>query len=477
MTTPPLDELPHQHRTGPRAAPPDGDSDDVLRRQAQRESSARSYPRRIPRSLVRGSGSTVWDARGDAYLDCLAGAGALALGHHHPAVTEALRDALEAQVPLTTLDLATPIKDRFTSDLLATLPAPLAEGRIQFCGPTGADAVEAALKLCRTATGRQPLVAFGGAYHGMTAGALALTGAHGPKEAVGPLVGGVHHLPFPASYRCPFGVGGDAGADLAARTLRWALSDDHSGITTPAGVFAEPVQGEGGVHPMPTRFATALRTLTAEHGVPLVLDEVQTGLGRTGTLWGFERLGIVPDVLVLSKAIGGGLPLAVLVHRSDLDAFAPGAHAGTFRGNQLAMAAGSATIREVVAAGLAARAEELGGRIVDGLRATTDGAAVVGDVRGAGLMVGVELVDPDRLDADGVPVPDGARARAVQGALLDLGVIAEVGGRGDAVLRLLPPLVLTDLEAERVVDAIGRAVALAAASTTHAASGSGRISA
>ncbi len=435
-----------------------------LQRQEARESSVRSYPRRLPLSLVRGEGCTVWDEDGRAYLDGLAGAGALALGHHHPVVTDAIQRALAAQVPLTTLDLTTPLKDEFTTALLASLPAPLAEGRIQFCGPTGADAVEAAIKLCRTATGRQPVVAFGGGYHGMTAGALALTGAHGPKEAVAPLLPGVHHLPYPAGYRSPFGLDPAADADACARLLRWLLDDDHSGTTRPAAVILEAVQGEGGVHPAPPSFLRQVRDLTADHGVPLIVDEVQTGLGRTGTTWGFEAAGIVPDVVVASKAIGGGLPLAVLVHCEELDAFAPGAHAGTFRGNQLAMAAGAATVREVQRAGLAERAAVLGQQLVDALGDLVADRPTVGDVRGRGLMIGLELVDPATVDADGVPVPDGTRARAVQRALLDRGVIVEVGGRGDAVVRLLPPLVLADDEATRLVDALAEALASGAAS-------------
>jgi diaminobutyrate-2-oxoglutarate transaminase len=173
----------------------------------RRESSARTYSRRLPIVLAAGEGVHVRDTDGRTYLDCLAGAGALALGHNHPAVTSALRAVLDRGAPMTTLDLATPLREAFVETLFDALPASLRDGRIQFCGPTGADAVEAAIKLARTATGRGGAIAFGGAYHGMTQGTMALSGAHAPKAALGPLGGDVQHLPFPTSYRCPFGGG------------------------------------------------------------------------------------------------------------------------------------------------------------------------------------------------------------------------------------------------------------------------------
>jgi diaminobutyrate-2-oxoglutarate transaminase len=428
-------------------------------RQAERESSARAYPRRLPVALVSGRGVRVRDDQGNEYLDCLAGAGSLALGHHHPEVDAAIRRALHDEIPLMTLDLTTPLKEQFVDELLATLPPALAHGRILFCGPTGADAVEAAMKLAKVATGRSTLVSFGGGYHGMSSGALSLTGAKAPKAGLDGLLPGVQHLPWPSRYRCPFGVGGDQSAELCARTLEWALTDDHSGITTPAAVLMEPVQGEGGVQPAPEAFAQRVRHLTREHSVPLVVDEVQTGLGRTGQLWASDALGIEPDVIVLSKAIGGGLPLAVVVYREELDVLAAGAHAGTFRGNQLAFAAGAATIRRVVADDLPAHAAAMGSLLTNGLRAAAADDPAVGDVRGPGLMVGVEVVDPDHLDRDGVPVADGARAAAVQRAMLARGVIVETGGRANAVVRFLPPLVIEAPDIERVVDAFASSLA------------------
>ncbi|MGD9697114.1 MAG: diaminobutyrate--2-oxoglutarate transaminase family protein [Thermoleophilia bacterium] len=429
------------------------DLDPILDRQERRESAARSYPRRLPVVLARARGVTVTDTSGREYIDCLAGAGALPLGHHHPVVTEALRRALDDEVPLTTLDLATPLKDEFTDELFAVLPAGLADGRVQFCGPTGADAIEAAVKLAKTATGRTGVIAFGGAYHGMTQGALALSGAHAPKIPLGPLAADVHHLPFPGVLRDPFGEGGAASAERCARLLEWALTDDHSGVTPPAAVVIEPVQGEGGVHPAPAAFGREVRRITAEAGVPLIVDEVQTGVGRTGAMWGGTDVGLDPDVLVLSKAIGGGLPLAVIAYRRELDRWAPGAHAGTFRGNQLAMAAGAATLRHVAATGLPDHAAAMGLRLARGLREAAAGIDLVGEVRGRGLMLGVEMVDPRATDRDGVPRPDGALAAALQRAMLERGVIVEYGGREGAVVRFLPPLVIGPDEVDRVVAA------------------------
>jgi diaminobutyrate-2-oxoglutarate transaminase len=434
--------------------------DPALGRQRHRESAARTYARRIALNLVAARGVYVRDSRGDEYLDCLAGAGALALGHAHPAIVGAIERALHDDLPLTTLDLMTPAKDLFIERLFAIVPPHVADGKIQFCGPTGADAVEAAVKLAKTATGRAGLIAFGGGYHGMTQGTLALTGAHAPRRRLGPLMAEVRHQPFPAPYRCPFGSASfETSSDLCARALDWALFDDHSGTPPPAAVVIEPVQGEGGVHPAPAAFGTAVRDSARRAGSLLIVDEVQTGLGRTGSLWAGPAVGLDPDILVLSKAIGGGLPLAVIVYRRELDVWEPGAHAGTFRGNQLAMATGAAAIRCVVEDGLVERSAVMGRRLIEGLEAVSAGSTVVGEVRGRGLMVGVELVDPERLDSTGVPEPDGARATAMQQAMLARGVIVEVGGRADAVVRMLPPLIIGAEEIDRVVDAFAGALA------------------
>ncbi|MFE0733561.1 diaminobutyrate--2-oxoglutarate transaminase [Streptomyces sp. NPDC058855] len=427
----------------------------ILRRQSQRESAARTYARSLPIVPVRARGLTIEGADGRRYLDCLSGAGTLALGHNHPVVLEAVKKVLDSGAPLHVLDLATPLKDAFTSELFATLPRELADNaRIQFCGPAGTDAVEAALKLVRTATGRRGLLAFTGAYHGMTAGALDASGGAGDVR--------VTRLPYPYAYRCPFGVGGDRGAELGARWTESLLDDPKSGVALPAGMIVEAVQGEGGVIPAPDDWMRRMRRITADRSVPLVVDEVQTGVGRTGAFWAVEHSGIVPDVMVLSKAIGGSLPLAVVVYRAELDAWEPGAHAGTFRGNQLAMAAGTATLAYVRENKLAERAGTLGARMLSQLQGLASAHPCVGDVRGRGLMIGVELVAPEAA-APGDPAPPAAPALAlaVQQECLARGLIVELGGRHSAVVRLLPPLTLTDEQAGAVLDRFADALAAA----------------
>lgn len=458
----------------------------ILRRQSARESAARTYARALPIVPVRARGLTIEGADGQRYLDCLSGAGTLALGHNHPVVLEAIRKVLDSGAPLHVLDLATPVKDAFTTELFHTLPRELADrARIQFCGPAGTDAVEAALKLVRTATGRDGMLAFTGAYHGMTAGALSASGG-APDVRVA-------RLPYPQDYRCPFGIGGADGAELAARWTENLLDDTKSGVPRPAGMILEPVQGEGGVHPAPDGWLRRMREITAARAIPLIADEVQTGVGRTGTFWAVEHSGVVPDVMVLSKAIGGSLPLAVVIYRDDLDVWQPGAHAGTFRGNQLAMAAGAATLAYVRENRLAERAGVLGARMLAQLRSLATDHPCIGDVRGRGLMIGVELVDPAAPVALAAPAalagPSGAEsdagrgpgtpggaltrsprplppapelAAAVQRECLRRGLIVELGGRHSSVVRLLPPLTITDEQAAAILDRLSDAISAAA---------------
>ncbi|GAB7060424.1 aspartate aminotransferase family protein [Streptomyces mexicanus] len=451
----------------------------ILRRQSARESAARTYARALPIVPVRARGLTVEGADGRRYLDCLSGAGTLALGHNHPVVLEAIRKVLDSGAPLHALDLATPVKDAFVTELFRTLPPGLAErARVQFCGPAGTDAVEAAFTLVRAATGRTGIAAFTGAYHGMTAGAVAASG-HAVDVRVA-------RLPYPQDYRCPFGVGGSRGAALAARWTESVLDDPKSGVPLPAGMILEPVQGEGGVLPAPDDWLRRMRQITAERSVPLIADEIQTGVGRTGAFWAVQHSGVVPDVMVLSKAIGGSLPLAVVVYRDDLDVWEPGAHAGTFRGNQLAMAAGTATLAHVRENRLAERAAHLGSRMLARLRALAGEQPCIGEVRGRGLMIGLELVDPEGDPAAtgdpwagehpaprGGPLPAApALAAAVQRECLRRGLIVELGGRHACVVRLLPPLTISDEQAEAVLDRL--ADAIDAAARGHTATGGSR---
>lgn len=429
------------------------DNEYYLYRQASRESKVRSYPRRFPLALTSASGCKVRDADGKVYLDCLAGAGTLALGHNHPEVIARLQEVLTTGLPLHTLDLTTPVKDQFTTDLLDTLPDGLrGHAKIQFCSPSGSDAVEAAIKLAKSVTSRGDVIAFRGGYHGMTQGALSLMGNLGPKERLGHLLPGVHFFPYPYSYRCPFGLGGDETTKVAISYIEQALRDPEGGINRPAAVIVEAVQGEGGVIEAPVAWLRALRRITKELGIVLIFDEVQSGVGRTGSFYAFEQAGIVPDVIVASKAIGGGLPLAVVMYHDDLDQWTPGGHAGTFRGNQLAMAAGSKTLRIIQRDNLIAHAEKVGLSIKSKLQNLAASCPFIGDVRGRGLMLGLEIVDPDgEPDALGHFPFAPSIAKWAQKEAFDRGLIIEAGGRYGSVLRLLPPLILSQSEADEIV--------------------------
>lgn len=441
----------------------DRGNDAILAQQTVRESNARTYPRHLPMAIREAHGATVTDMDGNEYYDCLAGAGTLALGHNHPRVVDAMERVLDAGRPLHTLDITTPAKERFVDSLFDSLPSAFSDSaKVQFCSPAGTDAVEAALKLVKTATGNRSVLGFQGAYHGMTNGALALMGDTDAKGPVTGLMNDVHHLPYPHDYRCPFDVGGEEGHRLASRYVENLLEDPESGITEPAGMILEPVQGEAGAVPAPDAWLREIRRITRERDVPLILDEIQAGLGRTGEMYAFEHADITPDVVTLSKAVGGGLPLAVVVYDESLDVWEPGAHAGTFRGNQLAMAAGEATIDYVLENDLDDHAADVGARLRDRLESTADRFDVVGDVRGRGLMLGVEFVDED---ADwrgaGPYAPDGDLAEAVQAECFERGLIVELGGRESATARFLPPLIVSKEQADDVAAIFDEAVTAA----------------
>lgn len=430
-----------------------------LERQAAFESNARTYPRKLPLAIRKAQGLYLTDVEGRTYMDCLCGAGTLALGHNHPVVVEAIQNHLAEGYPLHTLDLTTPVKDEFVAALFATLPPEFAaHARIQFCSPSGADAVEAAMKIVKTATKRRGMMAFQGGFHGQTHGSLALMGSWGPKQAVQNLMSEVHFLPYPYPYRCPLGHHGHGcteNCQHCADYIENLLSNPEGGVMDVAGMILELVQGEGGAIPAPNDFLVALRGITQAHDIPLIFDEVQTGWGRTGKLYAFEHSGVIPDVLVLSKAIGGGLPMAVVVYHESLDQWKPGAHSGTFRGNQLAMATGLATLRFIQAEGVVEHAAQMGDYFRRQFNDLQNRYAFVGEVRNKGLMMGIEIVNPDQRDRLGRMVGDGQLARRIQSECFKRGLIHELGGQHGAVMRLLPPLTITPEQADKVCGIIG----------------------
>lgn len=437
-------------------------SEYYLRKQSSRESNARSYPRRLPIVIDKAEGIYLTDVDGKRYIDCLAGAGTLALGHNHPVIIDAIQKMINARSVLHTLDLTTPIKEQFVDELFKSLPREMAgRSKIQFCGPSGADAIEAAVKLVKTATNRRSILSFHGGYHGMTHGALSLTGNTKPKQKIAGLMPDVHFLPYPYSYRCPFGVGKD-GHKIGIRYISNVLSDLESGIAQPAAMILEVIQGEGGVIVSPDEWIRDIREITAKNNIPLIVDEVQTGIGRTGAMFAFEHAGIKPDVIVLSKAIGGSLPLSVMIYDKDLDVWEPGAHAGTFRGNQMAMACGIATLRFIRENHVLDHVNQVGSQLMDHLQKIQKLCSCIGEVRGRGLMVGVEIVNTnEKPDEIGSYPAYPELARLIQQECFRRGLILELGGRGSSVIRFLPPLIVTSQEVDTICEIFQESVAVA----------------
>lgn len=431
-----------------------------LDRQDKTESNARTYPRKFPVSLRKAKGSWVVDVEGNKYLDFLCGAGTLVLGHNDDEVNHAMVEMLESDAPLHTLDLTTPVKDEFVETLFSLLPEGLkGRAKVQFCSPSGTDATDAAIKLCKTATGRESVIAFHGAFHGMGHGALALTGNLAAKSPISNLMPGVQFMPYPYPYRDWFGLKGEAGTDACCSYFERMLKDSESGVPLPAAVILEAIQGEGGAIPAPRKFLQTVRRVTKELGIPMICDEIQCGMGRSGDFFAFQDAGIAPDIILLSKGIGGSLPLSVVVYDEKLDTWKPGAHTGTFRGDQLAMKAGTIVMKRVSTPDFLASVREKGNFILKRMNELKAKYPIIGDVRGRGLMLGIEFVDPNgKKDQMGVPLPSGETAARIQHVAFENHLIMERGGRGGSTMRCLCALNVTESEITTMLDIFEHAV-------------------
>jgi 4-aminobutyrate aminotransferase len=399
--------------------------------------------RYFERSWSHGEGHRLYDTSGRGYLDFANGIAVSVLGHRNPRVTAAIHAQVDRLVaPMAALGYAEPTV-RLARELAATLPAPLDS---VFFMNSGSEAIEGALKLARRVTGRPGIVAFRGGFHGRTFGAASITSSNpNYRQGYEPLLPGVYLSLYPSVYR-DFGGDEARAVELAFRHLRDLF---HSTISPDevAAIVVEPVQGEGGYVPAPPAFLQILRRVCDRHGILLVLDEVQAGFGRTGRMWGFEHAGIVPDVVCTAKAIANGLPLSAMVSSRALQQrWGRSAHGTTFGGNPVACAAGLAVLAEIRERDLVANAAARGRELSAGLREIAAGDDRIGDVRGPGLMIGVEFVR-DR----GTREPDGATCETVLQRCADEGLLLLSCGVAHNVIRWIPPL---DVTGEEIAEAL-----------------------
>jgi len=364
-----------------KVTPPGPKSKELIDFQTKTESSVVSYPKGMPMAIKRAKGATIEDMDGNVYIDFFGGAGVMAVGHGHPDVLKAAHDAIDRYTH--TLDIPTDVRRTMVSTLREILPKELT--RVFFGGPTGSDAVEQAIKLARYNTGRHEVIAFHGAYHGMTGVALALTTDYGHRKGMEPLVPGIRFIPYDYSYRSPYGGPAEERDLRAADYLDMVLSDSHSGFGKPAAVIMESVQGEGGTIVPTPRFLARVREITKKHDVLLICDEIQSGLGRTGSFFAFERANgaCIPDIVTMSKALGGvGFPISAIAYREELDTWPAGASIGTFRGNMVAYAAGAAALRFMMDNDIPGYARELGVTMLAELKKLETETKIVGEARG-----------------------------------------------------------------------------------------------
>lgn len=433
-----------------KSIPPGPKSQEYLEFQASAESSAVSYPRGLPMAIASAKGATIEDVDGNVYIDFFGGAGVMNVGHSHPQVT----DAAIRQISQFThsLDIPNPARRSLVETLRSLLPDAL--NKLIFGGPTGSDAVEAAMKLAKYNKKRPSMIAFEGAYHGMTSGALSLTGHLGHKEDFLPLVPEVHFVPYAYCYRCVFGKEPGTCELDCARYLEHVLEDPHSGVGRPSAVIVEAVQGEGGSIVPPDLFLPKIREICDKFDVLLIVDEIQAGFCRTGKMFAFEHTEVVPDIVTMSKALGGaGFPLSGVAFKENLDTWPPGKHIGTFRGNVVAYAAGHAALQFMITNHLAEHASTLGLQMLSLLEEVEKDAAIIGDVRGKGLMLGIEFVHDKESKK---PAPE--LAKKVRTFCHRHGLLIEVGGHYDHVARFLPPLILTEDLARKGIEIFAEAV-------------------
>ncbi len=398
-----------------------------------------SLTRAYPLVAESGAGVTVTDVDGNVFLDFAAGIAVCSTGHSHPSVVEAIKAQADRLIHIAATDFYEPRYTEFMERLAAI--APFEEKARVFLTNSGTEAVEGAMKLARYHTHRPGIIAFEGGFHGRTMGALSLTNSKVKQRAgFGPLIPMVHHAPFPRVRAWREGTGGDGSAELDY--LRTTLFGRQIAPSDVAAIVIEPIQGEGGYFPAPASFLRALREICNEHGILLIADEIQSGMGRTGRWWAIEHAGIEPDIITTAKGIASGMPIGAFIARDSVWTWPPGAHGSTFAGNPVCAAAGLATL-DLIETSLRDNAARMGERLRAGLEAVAGGTDVVRDIRGVGLMIGVEFATH-------------AAAEAVQQAAFERGLL--VLECGESSLRFSPPLIVNADQVDTALRLFGEAI-------------------
>ncbi len=421
-----------------------------------------SYTRSYPLVAKRGRGIRVEDLDGNEFLDFAAGIAVVSTGHCHPEVVAAIQKQAAELIHISGTDFY----DEHLTDLAEQLSAvaPMRGPHRFFYGNSGTEATECALKLARYHTGRQQIISFFGAFHGRTMGALSLTGSKPQqKRRFSPMVPGVTHVRYPYAYRgCTGGPQEEEAFSLGcARYIEEKLFKTILPAEEVAEIFVEPIQGEGGFVPAPANFLRELRAICDRHGILLVADEVQSGCGRTGKWWAIEESGVEPDIVCIAKGIASGMPLGICMTRAEIMDWAPGSHASTFGGNPVSIAAALATMKILEREGIR-NAATVGEFMLERLRGWKKSHPLVGDVRGRGLMIGIEIVKDKATREAAVELRNRIETLAFERGLIILGC-------GETSLRLSPPLIVSKEQATVALDILEEALTTAEKELEHSA--------
>ena len=419
-----------------------------------------SYTRSYPLVAKRGRGVRVEDVDGNEFLDFAAGIAVVSTGHCHPEVVAAIQKQAAELIHISGTDFY----DEHLTDLAEQLSAvaPMRGPHRFFYGNSGTEAIECALKVARYHTGRQQIISFFGAFHGRTMGALSLTGSKPQqKRRFSPLVPGVTHVRYPYVYRgCTGGPQDEEAFSLGcARYIEEKLFKTILPAEEVAAIFVEPIQGEGGFVPAPPNFLRELRAICDRHGILLVADEVQSGCGRTGKWWAIEESGVEPDIVCIAKGIASGMPLGICMTRAEIMDWAPGSHASTFGGNPVSIAAALATMKILEREGIA-NAASVGEFMLERIRGWKKSHPLVGDVRGRGLMIGIEIVKDKATREPAVELRNRIETLAFERGLMMLGC-------GETSLRLSPPLIVSREQATVALDILEDALSIAEKEFEH----------